>query len=235
MANPWEFRSKTIVRGNGNFIYIAAPEYKRMRELTQAHDYIYLHRFLMDRFLYLVGTGITTKHEYVVHRNGDPYDNRISNLVILDRDMYIDYRRWLNDEDRKALPAFTGFGPFKIQELEREVLFTPEEDLDLSYDPYDSTDFMKKIYEAEVKEEERIEAWKESKLERQQAEQLIAPSVIPSVRNDTCATITIADGVVFVHDGYGTTPQIFSKHQGQVLVVTVKNGKIEIKKANTAE
>ena len=56
------------------------------------------HRVLVESHI-----GRLLKDDEVVHHvNGDPSDNRLENLVIMDYDDHMAYHRWINDQIREC-------------------------------------------------------------------------------------------------------------------------------------
>ena len=232
MANLYDFTPEQFILGNGNEVYIAANTYQEHRGLSTPHPYVLLDKFLMDRFLEKSGRAPTTKTQYIVHRNSDQYDCRIGNLLVMDRYNMIRFLQLTGKDVPKRLSTYVVHGPFKIQKLQREVMFTSDEEINWEYNPYDIKEFMEQLEKEYMEQEIRKQDFLNSKLEK------VRERVHGKVRSEVEGSnilITVADNIVMINDGFTVMPQIFNRQQGQALVVSIIDGKIEIKKASAVE
>ena len=232
MADTYEINPKSFVLGNGNEIYIANMSYKKHKGLPTAHPFVLLSRFIMDRFLEKSGMAPTNRNQYIAHRNNDPYDCRIGNLMIMDRDTMMRFMELSGKDVNTRLPVYVVHGPFKTSPLQREVLITPDEEINWEYNPYEVKEFMADLEAKYMEQEERRQSFKNSQLDkraeytRQQLRSAVEGSNI---------MITVADNIVMVHDGFTVMPQVFNRKQGQAMVISIVEGKIAINKANAVE
>lgn len=232
MANLYDFTPEQFILGNGNEVYITAKNYKEHRGLDISHPYVLLSRFLMDRFLEKTGRAPTTKSQYIARRNGDPYDCRIGNLLIMDRDTMMEYLRLTGKDTPSRLATFVVHGPFKIQKLQKEVLLTSDEEIDWDYNPFEVKEFMKQLEEEYMEREGKKQAFLNSQLKK------VRERAIDRIRSEVEGSnilITVVDNIVMINDGFTVMPQVFNRQQGQAMVISIIDGKIEIKKASAVE
>ena len=233
MADTYNLNTSSLVLGNGGEIYIANSAYKEHRGLPTTHPFVLLNRFLMDRFLEKSGMAPTTRFQYIAHRNNDPYDCRIGNLMIMDRDTIMRfYELTGRDVNINRIPVFVVHGPFKTSSLQREVLITPDEEINWEYNPYEVKEFMADLETKYMEREEKRSSFKNSQLDKR------AEYTRQQLRNSVEGSnimITVADNIVMINDGFTVMPQVFNRKQGQAMVISIVEGKISINKVNAVE
>ena len=216
----WDFDPNKIVLGNGGFLYINVPEYVKLKELRQSSPYVFLHTYLIDRYLYKKGCGTLNRRQYPFLRDRNPYNCRLGNIVILDRDLAIDYSQKVMGKDKSVkLNQYGASGIFKISQLQAEPKWTPDDEIDWEYDPFNADAFLVDIEESISAEEERKQEFQQSRIEA--AEQ---------TRNAT-GVITVTDNCVLIYEKNSSMPHVFNRAPGEVINVRVENGDFIIKRS----